>query len=492
MSYKRPVHKKTISNRIIYEYFLNNKIIKPVRYLDTCELLNRIEALCEFANACYPGILNDYRIENLLLDIGNSKIIDKTELDKNQNLKLEKNQIVHVATKLLSVGGHTRVLSAMLERIEDPQILILTKQRIEDIPKWFLEKHKELNIITFQAESTLLQRAKLLFNYCLSQKIVFLYTHWSDVIPIISFAKAGCPLILFENHQHSWFWLGNSISDVVFSHTEFHEQFTRKYRNVNMSYLFPFTQLSKEELSGKIDVKDKQIAKHKIGVNVNDICILTVATKSKFYPLTREYNIFKLINEILYNFPQVYYIVVGIDESTKEIKSWKVDTTRARFVGYKDNLYDYYLAADICVDSIPEPSLGSTKMAAIVGLACPLFKFGGSGVYNYNDLRYSSYRQYIGHNKNKDEFLDKLDLLIKHPEIRFEIASEIRNDYLLLNNEQQLTREIGSIVSLSKNQIHKINRYTFNKENINIEFEEIAVLYRNMKQLMSFLGIFDV
>ncbi len=54
-------------NRLLYEYLLQSRILKPQDRPDTEELLERIEALARFAWRNHTGYFADGRLENLLL-----------------------------------------------------------------------------------------------------------------------------------------------------------------------------------------------------------------------------------------------------------------------------------------------------------------------------------------------------------------------------------------------------------------------------------------
>jgi hypothetical protein len=421
-------------NYFFYRYFIENKILNEISSLNDEEILNRIKHLAEFAYFHHTGLFYDGRMENILVEYG-LKLEDYiSSFHRNQPdfTVYETSTIIHVASEIAAVGGHTRILSQMIDRIKDKdQLLFLTNQQSNTIPEWFIKKHsKNLKIITYESIErlqTYFDKAIILRRLSQNCEKIILYHHPFDIIPVLAFSNEKCPVVLLENHAHSWFWFGLSIADIVFSHTLFHTELTSKYRTPKNNFYLPFSQF--EDQNFNFDFNDKLEAKKRLNIPDEYVCITAIGTSQKFFPLSDKYNFFRLANKIIERFSNVVILVIGLDDNIKEISKYKIDIDKVRFVGYQSDITDYYMASDICIDSIPEPSLGATIMANWAGMSCPLFKYGGSGVFDAIKMfPNDKYDQIIGHIKDEDEYIEKLGILINNYNLRLEIAETFRKD----------------------------------------------------------------
>lgn len=434
-------------NRFFYDYMLRTKILEAQAGLSDTELLKRISFLANFAWRNHPGYYCDGRLENILVAYGKNleSYIDRQQVEKKIHHLLphgdNQNSIVHVATRLFGVGGHTRALYQFIKRHKDSQhVVLLTGQSLKQVPQWFVEGIGGTPILTLDAFDSPFEQAWLLRRSAAGARCVILYHHSDDVVPVMAFSDTGSPPVLLLNHAHSWFWLGASVSDLVLAPSEFHAQFTLATRPVtNVSY-FPFTQL--DDLDTGFGLNDKQEAKKRLGIDPDAVCIMTIGTPEKFIPNAR-YNFYRTAQQILRRFEQVELYVIGISDSPELRKKYHLQSVRIHFCGFVDRPDDYYKAADICLDALPQPSLGATLYAALIGLACPVFKYGPSNMFNgKNFIDSPLYRQQIGTVHTEKEYLDTIAHLIANPQLRIRIAEEIRTEYSNLSSNQALCRTI--------------------------------------------------
>lgn len=434
-------------NRYFYEYMLRTKIQEAQAGLSDTELLKRISLLANFAWRNHPGYYCDGRLENILVAYGknlesyiNRQQIEKQIPDVHPNEDTH-NSIVHVATRLFGVGGHTRALYQFIKRHKaNRHVVVLTGQSLKQVPQWFAEGIGDTPILTLDLFDSPFERAWVLRRSAAGARCVILYHHSDDVVPIMAFSDTGSPPVLLLNHAHSWFWLGASVSDLVLAPTEFHTQFTLATRPITNVSHFPFTQL--DDLDTDLGQNDKQEAKKRLGIDPDAVCIMTIGTPEKFIPNAR-YNFYRTAQQILQRFEQVELYVIGIADSPDLRKKYHLQSSRIHFCGFVDRPDDYYKAADICLDALPQPSLGATLYAALIGLACPVFKYGHSNMFNgKNFIESPLYRQQIGTLDTEKEYLDTIGFLIGNPEIRIRIAEEIRAGYCRRSSNAGLCRTI--------------------------------------------------
>lgn len=132
---------------------------------------------------------------------------------------------------------------------------------------------------------------------------------------------------------------------------------------------------------------------------------------------------------------------------------------RIHFLGFVTDPTGYYKAADICLDALPQPSLGATVISAIVGISCPLFKYGAASIFDIrNFIRFGLYDEHIGDLKSENEYLEKLEFLVNNPDIRLNIAADIRETYFRMSSREAIRRDINEMLELAGNMAHAPGR----------------------------------
>ena len=449
------IYKNVDRNNCFYEYFLRTKILDIKGNIPENELIERISHLANFAWRNHSGFFSDGRIENILFSYGKNleTCVDRGKIDKQLAglLPDDKNDysIIHVATKLFGVGGHTRALYQFIKRHEGGrQLLILTGQSKQNVPEWFREGIENVKLLSLDSIGSTFERAYILRHLANRAKHVVLYHHPDDVVPVIALSHNTRPPVILLDHAHSWFWLGASIIDMVLAPSEFHKKFTLAKRPLKNVIYFPFTQL--EDLDGGFSPDDKLAAKKQLGLNPATLCMMTIGTTEKFVP-NAHYNFYTTAKKIIKRFDTVELFVIGVQENSAIREKYNLHSTRIHFLGFVDDPTDYYKAADICLDALPQPSLGGTIYAALIGLACPMFKYGASNVFNGKNLFTSSlYGRYVGMVNSEAEYLDKLEFLADNHLIRIGIAEEIRSEYLAISTKESLAKTVKETLSSAK------------------------------------------
>lgn len=436
-------------NHFFYSTFLRRKIMAARERSTPEELVRRIMLLARFAWRNHPGYYCDGRIENLLFDFGlNLKSYLKAGevFDEGSAQLPEDGRIstIHVATEVCQVGGHTRILYQLVRRHGDPnQVILLTGQRHEKVPRWFRDGIGDTPLITLDPADSVFKRAALLRRLAVRAGSVLLYHHPWDAVPVIALATAENPPVVLENHAHSWFWLGASVADLVVAHSAFHTRFTQMTRPVRQVHCFPFTQL--EDLGPAATAADKARARERLGIPADCVCLITVGTAEKFIPNDR-YNFHVTAHRILERFSRARIYVIG----TSRDERYPLDTERINYLGYLEDPADYYRAADICLDALPQPSLGATLYATLIGMACPLYKYGKVSIFNsLNFLEAGLYRRYVGQPETEEAYLERLAYLIEHPGVRTRIAAEIRQEYLALYSRERVAGNLERLFEVA-------------------------------------------
>jgi len=463
-------------NHFLYEYFLRRRVLEAADSGPEA-LMERIGLLANFAWNNHTGYYYDGRMENLLLDYGSNleRYADPSAVRSVADpwQKRDEYDTLHVATELCEVGGHTRVLYQFLKRNNERNAaVLLTKQTGEKIPRWFVEDLPDVPILPLGSAGSLFDRALILRRIAGRARKVILYHHPDDVVPIMAFADHRCPPVLLENHAHSWFWLGSSVADLVFTHSDFHKDLTIRTRPVKLVYNLTFTQLGDVDFS--FAWESKEGAKRALGLAADETCIITIGTQSKFIP-NRDYDFFKTAKKILQRWGKASIFIIGVPESLTLIRKYGLDPTRFHLLGPVEDPTRYYQAADICLDALPQPSLGGTAYAAIVGLACPLFKYGFSSIFNaVNFGKAPLCARYVCGLRDEKEYLDRLQFLMDNPEIRRGIAHEIRESYIGSCSDEALDQGVRELLARTESLQHGPGRIPDGLRHFDADSAEIA------------------
>jgi MoaA/NifB/PqqE/SkfB family radical SAM enzyme/GT2 family glycosyltransferase len=451
-----------------------------------------IEKLGNFAWRNHPGCFFDAEIENLLSHYGSNfdNLVDteniSKEIDELYPVSKEYSTL-HVATEIGSAGGHTRIINQMIKRTTElNQYFILTKSDVSIVPDWFQAGIDEsTKIFSLNKYKTHFEKAFALRVLSRRFKRIIIYTHPFDVIPSLAFAIKSNVAVAVENHAHSWFWYGAGIADLIFCHTQYHTEFTRNYRKIDNCFYLPFSQM--DVFNNLPDIEAKRKARDFLNIDSNKTIILSVATREKFIP-NHEYNYFKILNDILNKYPDVVCIVVGLpgtDRLAKDVNK----SERLFFYQHITDLTNFYLASDICLESMPQPSLGVQILAPVIGLSCPIPKYGKSKVFNSNTLFESNlYNKHFGKGMSKNEFFEKLDLFIKDSQLRLEIAEEIRAHYLRSNSDHAIHEKLTELYKIIDSLNHTpklLDETIFFKDEENIEIAERSE-FQNLSQVIDY------
>lgn len=323
--------------------------------------------------ACYTlyrhcGIFVSTELEDILLTIGQKAIRQQGDLI-NKNTLLSKNpkNILHVATAVSSIGGHSRMIWRWIQQdAERSHSLVLTRHQ-KEVPK--IMKDAVANSegkIYFLRDSIghLVSRAARLRQIAASADIVVLHTSCEDVIPIIAFAnKEQSPPIILLNHADHFFWLGVSISDIVANLRESGMYLSQKRRGVEAkrNVILPIILPPINRTLTRIE------AKKKLGIDENSILLLSIARSLKYRSMNGV-NFAEAHIPLLKRHKQAILVVVG--PGIREDWSEAIQQAQGRIIVLeeREDTSTFYQAADIYVDSFPFISNTSLLEAGSYGV----------------------------------------------------------------------------------------------------------------------------
>lgn len=314
------------------------------------------------------GFFVSPELEHLLIEIGQKTITKKSYFNPSKFGSKTPENILHVATCMQYLGGHSRMLLRWIKQdTERSHSLVVTDEPREAIPKSLKEAVSNSGghiYVLRETIGSLISWAKRLRQIAASVDLVVLHIFEYDVVPIIAFAnKKASPPIIFSNFNDHNFWLGVGISDVVANLRESGKRHSEKHRGVETkrNALLPTILEPTQRILSRAE------AKQQLGLPKNSILLLSIARAPKY----------KTIDGISYadahvslleKYEQAFLIVVGSGYR----KDWSnaIEQTQGRIIPYEQNPDTalFLQAADIYVDSFPFVSNTSLLEAGSYGL----------------------------------------------------------------------------------------------------------------------------
>lgn len=356
------------SNREIYEslveYALHSER-RPER------MIERISEAASFAVSAFPGLLNDSRLDRKLIDIGLSLRTKPPTPHQDGRRK----KVLHIATQIYSIGGHTRVIGNWAENdVHSESHLILTNQKAHKLP--LLKKVLSSSFKTIQPlpSGTLLDKSRDLRNLLarLNPDLIVLHHHGHDPIPIIAVSYETAPPVLFYNHADHSFSLGTLASSLSVDFRESGQRASLEHRGARKSEVIPYP-LRHEQAPNKAQ------ARSRIGIGPNERLIISMASFQKYIPF-QIFNFFQTYREILREHADCTMLVIGVPPSRSDIIGTTPLPDNLRCLGPISNPIDYAIAADFFVEPFPLAT-GLGTFDVIRHGATPIFNYGSACIY---------------------------------------------------------------------------------------------------------------
>jgi glycosyltransferase involved in cell wall biosynthesis len=323
--------------------------------------------------ACYAlcqhcGIFASIELEHILLTIGQQAIKQSDSIPKRINLSKDPKNILHVATNVGAIGGHSRMIWRWMQKdTARSHSLVLTRQDQKEVPNLMKEAvaNSQGRIYSLRESlGHLVSRAKQLRQIAASADLVVLHTSCEDVIPIIAFAnKEQSPPIILLNHADHLFWLGVSISDIVADLRESGVCISQERRGIEAkrNAVLPIILPPIHRTLTRVE------AKNKLGIDEGSIILLSIARSHKYKPMNG-INFAEIHVPLLERYKQAILVVIG--PGTREDWSEAIQRTQGRInvLEEREDTSIFYQAADIYVDSFPIISNTSLLEAGSYGI----------------------------------------------------------------------------------------------------------------------------
>lgn len=416
------------ANSEAYEWLVE-KIHTIDRRREPETVLRQIVAAARFAAVFHPGRFADGAIENLALDIGAELEEIPTEVGDNGHSVLHKQsrrRVLHVATDILGVGGHTRMLYHWIRNDNNScHSLVLMNQRdLAAMPNWLSEAIQSSGgeFVVFPAESELCQKARWLREIANRiADLVVLHHCPFDVVPTVAFAIRGCPPVAILNHADHLFWLGSSVADIVINLRTAGSKHTAERRFIEHNTVIPIP------IAEPVKQMSRKQARQTLGITEDQCMLLSVGRGEKYRPCGA-YDFVATANNILDRQASAHLYVVG--ETVEGIAPYLNCALHKRlhFMGSIEDPALYLLAADIFLESFPFGSNTALLEASMYGLPvvlayAPLFPL----LVANND----ALLDVLSNPMSEEEYIDRVDMLIRDPNQRAEFGAMLRDRLLL-------------------------------------------------------------
>lgn len=326
------------------------------------------EVAASYAATNHCGIFSSPRLESILEIIGE-------QLPPTENRRFTRrgpcsgpSKILHVATVVLPIGGHSRMLWRWIE--EDSgrtHSVALTRQVGNPIPQPIRAAVSRSSGTIYrinEVRGSLLHWASRLRAIAADADMVILHVHPHDVIPSIAFSNLQPrPPVIFVDHADHVFWLGCRTSDVVVSLREAGMNLSLARRGVGRrrSALLPIPLKRIHRHMHRAE------AKKRLGLADFNIVLLCVARSLKFG--AKDGISFAHAHvPVLMRHPEAALVVVGAGGEKEWCDASGQVNGRILTVSETEDTQLYYQAADVYVDSFPFVSNTSLLEAGSYGL----------------------------------------------------------------------------------------------------------------------------
>ena len=365
----------------------------------------------------HAGRYADPLLERMLHDIGRETPSGPGPLREGMTApSFSRTRWLHVVSTALPIGGHTRLVQQWLRKDAGTDAIhsvILTDQRQLAVPPWLRETVAAGggNLIELHPMMKIADRvAAIRRAIAEAADIIVLHTHPNDPLAVMACAVDGLPPVILMNHAEHLFWFGASTADVVADIRPWGQQTSLQRRRARRSEILPIPLDLPPEGS-------KEEARRRLGLPADAVVLLSVGSDFKFVPFGSQ-NFPAAAREILRRYSTAVIVVVGPDGSGP---AWSGSQTgageRLLLMGPREDISDYYRAADIYLECFPVGSHTASLDAILYG--APLLRAPVPPIEMLGLEKYDGMTPWAA---DQDEYCAQAGLLITDRSFRHESA----------------------------------------------------------------------
>jgi hypothetical protein len=436
-------------------------------YIDLVDQINSDEikaslyqSLCTINWKYHTGRFFCDKVESELIKIGL-----RLKIKFASSVLLQKD-VLHVASELYNIGGHTRLLESYVDIFDTyNNHLFITRQEINELPQRIKGNIKINNIIHAKNEESLIQKARELALLWRKYKYIILHIHPDDVVPIIAYGIFGHKNILFVNHADHVFWIGKRILKECINIRPLGFQISKELREISSNYIVPVI-LSQENLES-IKEKNQKVEEKIIFGSMTSLYKIIPSGKKNFL---------KDIYTLLDKYPLSEFHLIGIEESDLNNFGFNSNlNSRLILHGHVERPRKILDKIDIYLEGYPYNSLTALYEAIISG-ACPVLMYELENP-NCNLESDFCFERILFHSKNKQQYYEHIQNLVDSKILRYQITSKIQNRLKFFNSIQYARDKIFSdLVKVKPNS---------NESNVDLSLLSIQTFLFDQNQFKS-------
>jgi hypothetical protein len=422
---------------------------------DVDSLLSYIQMAAKFAWLLPTGRYADGRIENRALRIGRATkdFIKETPASFSLNLSTgeTRRKVLHVATSVHSVGGHTKLIANWIDRDPDScHSLVITggssSQREDRVPHWLrgaVAKNGGRVVVLPPGGLS----SKALWLRAVAQQdvdMVIMHHHPDDVVPVAAFATDRCPPVAILNQAHHVYWLGPSIADAVIEIWPSGRPLSQTRRFIKHSLFLPIPlgvppQVSRSEARKALQIPDDQVA------------MLSIGSAFKYTP-TDTHNFYKVVVKLLEQHPQAHLYLVGVTwgDCGEHLGHRRHD--RLHLLGVIEDPSLHRAAADLYLEGFPLCSETALLESTLLG-ACPVLSPApGSRLLTCVDVALEGVVQ---NPPDEDRYIEHVSYLIRNHTERERTAAQARGNIASFHCGPGWKRALQSVYGFLERARHR-------------------------------------
>lgn len=320
-------------------------------------MLERKLQLYQFVASCfwhnYSNTYSNKDFEDDLIAISNEII------DFDLPVYSDNNNVLHIMTEALEIGGHTRVVNNWIGSNSENVHSILINNYPSNCPDFLASSIAENGgAVIFNSFSSFVDKAKFLVKIASQFKYVVLHHHPHDILPLLGLGtkRYERPTFFYNHADHVW-GCGYSVCDRILELRSNGAVFTNKYRGIssNKSLVMGIPLILPEETGFEIK---------------NVKTVVSMAVGYKFSP-TSEFNFQAFIETLLQTRQDIVCEVIGVKPDDHHWHDLLIHYPgRIKLYGElpKNIAYEILRNATLYIDSFPLPSFSSFAEALSLGI----------------------------------------------------------------------------------------------------------------------------
>jgi hypothetical protein len=375
-----------------------------------------IDLAAKFSTNNYCGFYVDSNIEILLNSIG--KLIFPNSVKRVNSVAHKKLKILHYATILLDVGGHTRLLENWIKTDKDNSHDVFVSKQNSIVPDFFRNTVKSIDgkIYQFNDELPFVERIRALNEVGEGYDLIVLHHHPDDIIPVIAFSIDGAAPVAILNHGDHKYWVGSSICDILIEIRDNLVSYDKYRREIGCFSLLP--------IPLKLPLENSyEESRRSLGIDEEEIVLLSIGSEYKFLPFEGK-NFFEDIIDILNQNDKAKLFLVGIPGDS--IIAMSYPHKNIVYIDPTPEIEIFKQACDIYIEGYPFSSF--TAYLEVGVLKKPIHFMYDAPLLNIYQL--SAYKNPPVHSSNKENWKLVLLKFINDPQLRLERGNQIYLDIL--------------------------------------------------------------